>query len=189
MRVLKDGKPASVESRNVMVAVRSQDGKETNAHLLVMREPQTGVYWWTYQEAGGGTTAAPSWEHTVYFTTDRGVSFMFETPFLLIRETQGRAATLATAQQAAIADLQRNIQALREGSLGWGREINVTARVGRDFLFLKNSASPVPQPEVEAVARLSGGWEVRLKGPNRDVAILTLDEQYEMTGVRREAAQ
>src|SRR5688572_12891824 len=76
MRVLKDGKPASAESRNVTVAVRSQDGKETTAHVLVIRDPQTGVYWWTYQEAGANG-AAPSWEHTVYFTADRGVGFTF----------------------------------------------------------------------------------------------------------------
>lgn len=189
MRVLKDGQPASVESRNVTVAVRSQDGKETTAYVLVIREPQTGVYWWTYQEAGAGSSAAPSWEHTVYFTTDRGVSFMFDTPFLAVRETQGRAATLAAAQEAAIADLQRNIQAVRDGSLAWGREINVTAKVGRDFLFLKNSASPVPQPKVASVARLGAGWEVRLEGPNRDIAILTLDEKYEITAVRREPAR
>jgi hypothetical protein len=189
MRVLKDGKPASVESRNVLVGVRSPDGRETNVHLLVMREPQTGVYWWTYQEAGSGGSAAPAWEHTVFFTADRGVGFMFETPFLLVRETQGRAATLAAAQEAAIADLQRNIQAVRDGSLAWGREINVTAKVGRDFLFLKNSASPVPQPGVASVARAGAGWEVRLEGPNKDAAILTLDERYEITGVRREPAR
>ena len=190
MRVFKDGKPASVESRNLTVAVRSQDGKETNAHVLVIREPQSGVYWWTYQEAGGGAIgAAPAWEHTVYFTADRGVAFTFETPFLVVRESQARESTLAAAQAAAVADLQRNIQAVRDGSAAWGREVNVTAKVGRDFLYLKDSAAFFPQPKITAVRRMGAGWEVTLEGPNRDVAILTLDERYEITGVRREPAR
>lgn len=187
MRVLKDGQTVKPELRNATVSIRSAGGKETKANVLVMREPQSGAYWWTYQQTlAAGNEEQPAWDQTVYFTGDKAVGFTFSRPYLEVREISGRQPTLDAAQQAAVADLQKNIGAIHDGSATWGREISVVGKLGRDFLSLKDSAAFFPQPKVTAVKRMARGWEVTLEGPNRDTAVLTLDDQYQITGVKRE---
>jgi hypothetical protein len=186
MRVLKDGQAVKPEMRNATVDIRSTDGKNTKANVLVIREPQSGAYWWTYQETlAGGSEEQPAWDHTVFYTGDKAVGFNFSRPYLEVREIQGRQPSLDAAQQAAVADLQKNIRAIHDGAAPWGREISVAGKLGRDFLSVKDSAAFFPQPKVTAVKRAARGWEVTLEGPNRDTAVLVLDDQYQITAVRR----
>jgi hypothetical protein len=185
MQALKDGKPIVVEMQTIRISVGFPNGKQTDAYLFMLREPQSRLYWWTYQGiAAGGASSEPSLDYVLYFTDNKAGGFNFSTPRLLIREIQGQKPDFAAIQQAAIAEVERNAQAIQDGSMQWVREVNLSS-VGRDFLYLQGSASFFPQPKVTAVSHANGRWEVTLEGPNHDFAYITLDDQYTLINARR----
>jgi hypothetical protein len=65
------------------------------------------------------------------------------------------------------------------------REINVGAALGSDFLALKGSASPFPEPKIREVARRNGQWHLIFDGPNKDSAELVLSDDYRVIRVNR----
>lgn len=190
MQALKDGQTVNVERRTVRIALALPSGKEIPAYVLMVREPQSGLYWWTYQAAPATTTTdtsdEPPLNYSLYFTADKAVGFAFARPFLGIREILGTKPDFTAIQQTALAEIERNARAIQDGSMRWAREVSVTGRVGRDFLYLAGSASPFPRPRIAGISRAGGQWEVALEGPNKDTARITLDDQYAVVNVRRE---
>jgi hypothetical protein len=47
------------------------------------------------------------------------------------------------------------------------------------------NAAALDPPKVTTVTESGGRWDVTLEGPNRDTAIVTLDNKYSMVSVRR----
>lgn len=192
MQALKDGQRIDVDMRTARIALTLPNGKELNAYVLMLREPQTGAYWWTYQgisaNAPGDGTDAPPLDYLVYFTGDRAVGFTFSRPFLAIREIQGRKSDFTAIQQTAVAEIERNARAIQDGSMQLVLEINIASKIDSDFLSLAGSASSFPQPKVIGVSRSGGQWEVTLEGPNHDFARLTLDDKFVLLSARRQPA-
>jgi hypothetical protein len=190
MQALKDGQPVSVEMQTVRISVGLPNGKQTEAYVLMLREPKSGLYWWTYQgvaaNASGGASPEPSLDYVVYFSDTKAVGFSFFTPFLAMREVQGKKPDFASIQQTATAEIEGNAQAIQDGSMQWVREVNVSSKIGRDFLFPGGSASIFPKPKVTAVNHSNDRWDITLEGPNHDFAQLTLDDRYALLNARRE---
>lgn len=191
MKAVKDGQAVDVEKRSARIAMKLPNGKEIPADVLMVREPQSGLYWWTFQRAADNAPATPTTEpaldYVLYFTGDKTVGFTFASPFLGIREVQGRLPDLATVERTAVGEIAKNASAIQDGSMQWVREINMVSHVGRDFLHLAGSAAPV-DTKVTAVSRSGGQWEVTLQGPNRDTVRVILDDKYAVVGVRRPPA-
>jgi len=49
---------------------------------------------------------------------------------------------------------------------------------------LPNNAAPPKTPAVTSVSRRDGNWIVRLRGPNKNYAVLTLDSAYKLVAAR-----
>jgi hypothetical protein len=190
LQTTKDGQSVDAERQTARVALRLPNGKDAAAYVFMVREPQSGLHWWSYQGAETSALTAtddPAMEFVVAFAGDKAVGFAFATPFLGIREVQGRRNDFAAIQQAAAAEIERNLRAIQDGSMTWVREITLAGKLDREFMHLAGSAAPV-EPKVTAVTRANGRWEVTLQGPNRDTAVVTLDDQYEVVSVRRQPA-
>jgi hypothetical protein len=190
MKAVKDGQAVDVEKRSARIAVRLPNGKEIPADVVMVREPQSGLYFWMFLRAAENAPAPatePALDFFLYFTGDSAVGFTFVSPFLFIREIHGRVPDLAAAERTAVAEITKHTSAIQEGSMEWAREINMVPHVGRDFLNLAGSAAP-GSATVTAVSRSGGQWDVTLRGPNRDTARVTLDDKYSVVAVRRQPA-
>ncbi len=193
MRAFKDGRPVNVERRTVRVVVTTPNGREVPAHVVMIREPESGLYWWMFQRVPAtlpvdGIDDVPL-PYVLQFSGDRGVGFGFATPFLFVRDVQGGKPDFAAIQQATVEQIQRSARGIQDGTVEWDREINlVTSGADRAFFSLEGSASAYPQPSITAVNRTTGRWDVTLEGPNHDFLRVSLDDQYRLLNVRREPA-
>jgi hypothetical protein len=188
----QEGGPISVEKRTLRIVLTTPNGREVPAFVVIVRQPGTGLYWWTFQRIsasarpGAAETPLP---YRLFFASDRVVGFGFATPFLFVREVRGQKADLTAIQQAVLQDIQQRAPEVQDGTATWDREINLVAgSTNRDFFTLAGSASPFPRPKIVGVNTTSGRWEVRLQGPNRDFLRVTLDDQYAVVDVRGEPA-
>ena len=192
--VIKNGTPIEVNAQIVKIAIR-HDGKEKFANVLMLREPGSGLHWWTYQGAASKTDSFDfSWSPwLVYFTGDRAVGFAIGlNRSLMAREVVDHGADFATVERAVLADIARNTRALTEGGvLPWFVEVSfadLRSQLGHDFLFIPGRAIS-PSPTITSVSHADHLWTIRLEGPNQDFADVILDEHFGLKDVRRVPAR
>lgn len=183
---LRDGKAVRANVREVQVTLQNAASK---GDVLIAMDPQSGLYWWKYQisrpELTGGSADRFLSEYVLSFTGDKAVAFTFLTPTLYVREVRGAAKDMTAVQELVLAELDRVKKPLDMWAQEQFTEVEAGRALGNDFLRPAGSASELPGPVVAAVAHTAGRWEVTLKGPNGDFAVLKLDENYKLLNVTR----
>src|SRR6185503_753867 len=169
MQVKKNGQPVQLDLQDMQVTMPFADGTSGKAEIILLHEPRSGLFWWTYQaldptQSSEGVAAFQS-TSVICVTEEKIVVF------------KGRNSVLAT--------LKKTSKEIETGSVEWFRGTNVAKAVGYDFLHLKGNASPFPGPKLKDVTRKNGQWHLTLDGPNKDSAELVLGEDYQLISAVR----
>lgn len=184
IQVMKQGQPVQVDLQAVQVTMPLADDKSGKAEIILLHEPKTGLFWWTYQaldpnQSSEGIAAFQS-TSSICVTEEKIVVFKFSRPFIWVRESTEHYASIDEGRNSVLATLKKTSKEIETGSVEWFRGINVTKAVGYDFLSLKGSASLIPGPKLRGVTRKDDQWHLTLDGPNKDSAELVLGEDYEL---------
>jgi hypothetical protein len=59
------------------------------------------------------------------------------------------------------------------------------AALGIEFLVLKGSAVPFPQPKIGEITKKDGQWQLVFDGPNKDSAEAVLGDDYRVISAAR----
>ena len=100
IQVTKDGQRVQAELQNVQLTIPFPNGKIGQADIVMLHEPQSGLFWWRYQAIEPGHFAS-TWaedflsSYKVYITEDKIVVFTFSRPFVWVRESSEHCSTLA----------------------------------------------------------------------------------------------
>jgi hypothetical protein len=191
--VLRNGSPIQVESETLTIAYRDA-GREQFAHVVLLRDPDTGLYWWRRQDSHSREDQIdfrrPPW--FVYFTETGAVGFSF-LGTLMIRDLGGRESDMVSAERTVLAAIGSHARQLLDGEAPWTTYVLFPPSVPHlPQDFVKNPAYsifPGPLPEVVGVAHGNNMWTVRLKNWNDDFMDVALDGNFAPMDVRRVAAR
>jgi len=180
---------AQANLRELGLTITYPSGKTARAEILMLHDPETGLFWWRYLgvEPGGGShlVQRPIPDSVLYITDDKVVGFSYSTPNLWVRESTEHFPTIEAGQASVLAELKNRGKQLEEGTSSWFVPINVASSLGPEFLHLKGSASSFPEPKLQQVTRKEGRWRLTLQGPNKDRVDLVLSDDYKIIDVVR----
>ena len=189
MQVKKNGQPVQLDLQDMQVTMPFADGTSGKAEIILLHEPRSGLFWWTYQaldptQSSEGVAAFQS-TSVICVTEEKIVVFKFRKPFVWVRESTEHYPTIDEGRNSVLATLKKTSKEIETGSVEWFRGTNVAKAVGYDFLHLKGNASPFPGPKLKEVSRKNGQWHLTLDGPNKDSAELVLGEDYQLISAVR----
>ncbi len=194
IQVTKDGQRVQAELQNVQLTIPFPNGKIGQADIVMLHEPQSGLFWWRYQAIEPGHFAS-TWaedflsSYKVYITEDKIVVFTFSRPFVWVRESSEHCSTLAEGQASVLATLKNKSREIQSGTIVWFHGVNVAKALGPSFLILKGSASPFPEPKIREISKRDGEWRIILDGPNKDAAEVVMSDDYQVVSAARLPAQ
>lgn len=189
MQVMKNGQPVQLDLQDIHVTKLASESKSGKAEVILLHEPRSGLFWWTYQmldptQSSEGIAAFQS-TFIICITEAKIVVFNFSKPFVWVRESTEHYSTIEEGRNGVLATLKKTSKEIESGSVEWFRGTNVAKAVGNDFLNLKGSASPFPGPKLREVIRKNGQWHLTLDGPNKDSAEVVLGEDYQLISAVR----
>lgn len=159
-------------------------------NVLIAYQPDTRLAWWVSSSEADVPGFTPSFPERLILTasnigrSERSLVVFFVTgafPTLFADESTARFASAADPRQH-IAGLFRHSQ---YGTDSTRRRVNVNlaAHLDPGFRFSKDGSPP--NMTIPRVGRSGGRWVVTLRGPNGDLADVTLTDDYELIDVRR----
>jgi hypothetical protein len=193
VQLLIDGKPVQVELRKARVAIRFPSGNTGQADVTMLYEPQSRLFWWDYYQVPRldqpSTDIAELLAKSRFFVTQDSIDrFAFSRPTLRIRQCSEHYSNLDEGQAKTLTEINNNAGEIEKGRWNWFREINLAKALGFDFMHLKGSASPFPEPKLREVTRRDGEWHLTFDGPNKDSAEVVLGDDYQVVSVNRSPA-
>lgn len=172
LKVRKGGGYTRANFRQLGLTITDPSGKTVPAEVVMLHDPETGLFWWCYRivESGADPHSVQGvvQDSILYITDDKIVGFLYSTPNLWVRESTEHFASIEAGEASVLAELKNRSKQVEEGTSSWFVPINVARLLGPEFLHLKGSASPVPEPKLQQVTRKEGHWRLTLKGPNKD---------------------
>ena len=81
--------------------------------------------------------------------------------------------------------LKKKSREIQLGTIEWFHGVNVAKALGPNFLILKGSASPFPEPKIREVSKRDGEWHIILDGPNDDSAEVVMSDDYQVISATR----
>lgn len=185
-----EGAAGSVAAAAEMaVDLQLPSGRAEAGYLVGVYEPKTRAFWWLYEMRNPSAASGPLErlkERTPFHLVDsKLVAFVTNGRFLGIRESTERANSLQDGMDAARASLNASLPQLEAGTKEWYVAVDL-ASLGRDFFVLAGSAATLNPPAIKSVSRSGAQWTVTLEGPNRDTAVVVLDDKYSVSSIRRQ---
>jgi len=186
IHLAQNGRNITLEAREVNLRISFTGGRTGQADVLMLYEPRNKLFWWTYENREGvepgGITGRFFSESVIYVTQTNIVSFTGGA-FLSVRESTACMPNMEAGQHSVLATIENKWGEIEEGKLEGYREVNIAKSLDPNFLHLRGSAAPFPQPKVREVSMTGGQWRLVLDGPNKDAAIVFLDDQYNVVNV------
>lgn len=178
VQVATNAGPVQADLREARVALQFPSGKIGFAHVTILYEPKSRLFWWRYQTIESEMSLPEKF--LIYIDQDRVVAFSFSRPNLWVRESTAHCSSLNDAEAKVLTEIRGRVVEIERGTVQWARPINIGRMLGSDFLALKGSASPFPQPTLREIHKREGQWHVILDGPNRDTGEVVLDDKFEL---------
>jgi hypothetical protein len=183
-RVLKQGQPIHIPAMEMQVAIGSD---ASLAEILMVHDPQTGLFLWRYQEHDpdipGGILERFEKDAAVVAKEDKLVEFQFLGATLWVRESTERYSTMSEGEAALISRIERYGADISHVVLQSYQEINLAQALRADFLLDRSNPDPSRAPKLREASASGSKWRVVLDGPNGDTAIINLGEKYQVEGV------
>ncbi|MEO8678071.1 MAG: hypothetical protein ABI665_03440 [Vicinamibacterales bacterium] len=191
IRVETAAGPVTAVAAEAAADVQFANGRTESGYVVGVYEPKSGVFWWRYEVRNPSVLTGPierMKERVRFYGADaRLVSFQTNGRFLNIRESVERVNSLQAGIDSALASLKTSLGEIESGAKEWFTRVDLSS-LGHDFFLRPGNAAALDPPAVKSVSLSAGRWDVTLEGPNRDTAILTLDDKYAVVNVRRQPA-
>src|SRR5579863_4662634 len=158
--------------------------------VVLLRDPQTGLFWWTYQPRQSGSVGdfGESFLRTSITCTSHDEIVNWRSaaspPRLWILKSSEHFPSMSDGRAHALASLENAHGELKTRWSESFREVDLARALPPDFLLLRNSAAPARATELRKVTNKDVHWAVLLDGPNGDSAILSLNDKYELISAK-----
>src|SRR5215471_14195179 len=154
IQVPKMGKNVAIEARSEGVMIMLPNGKTGQGDVTMLYDRASTLFWWQFQSTEPDQPPSKTGkinsllENTRFFiSTDKVVAFNFSRPVLWVRESSEHFSSLEAGRAWVMSELKSKAGEIERGYLSQFRSVNLTEALGRDFLSLKGSASPLPEPK------------------------------------------
>jgi len=188
IRVETAAGPVMAVAAEAAADVQFAGGRTESGYVVGVYEPKSGEFWWRYEVRNPSVVSGPierMKEQVRFYRADsRLVSFQANGRFLAIRESAEHVNGLPDGMSGALASLQASLGEIESGAKEWFTLVDLS-RLGRDFFLRLDNAATLDPPAVKSVSLSARRWAVTLEGPNRDAAVVTLDDKYAVVDVRR----
>jgi hypothetical protein len=185
-----DGHSVKVELRQIRAAIPFPSAATRLADITMVFDPQSGLFWWNYYQVPSSDQPPRRLAETLakarfYIAKDKIVSFDFSRPNLWVRDCNERYSSMEQGQANVVAEIRNRAAEIEKGEWAWVHVINLGKDLGSDFLSLKGSASPFPEPKLREVKKEDGQWRLIFDGPNKDSAEVVLSDDYRVVSTKR----
>ena len=164
-------------------------GRTEAGYLVGVYEPKTRAFWWLYEMRNPSVASGPlermKQRMPFHLVDSTLVSFVTNGRFLGIRESTQRADSLQDGMNTARASLNAILRDLEAGTKEWYVAVDLSS-LGREFFALRGSPATLDPPAITSVSRSGAQWTVTLDGPNRDTAVVVLDDKYSLISSRKQ---
>ena len=172
----------ALEVESAAIKVTLPSGEHYPGYLITAYEPESRLFWWTFQGAGPGDPddrigSLPA--GLTFFVSDNeilGVELGTAPPALWILRSASRAESLADGRRAALAQVGSSARRIQEGTARWMRVVSLASALPRDFYHHPEHARPRLELTVTSIERRPGGWKVTLEGRSGRTAEVLLNE-------------
>ena len=189
IRVDTGGAPVSATAAHMAADLQLANGRTETGYIVGVYEPATGAFWWRYEVRNPSVVSDPverlKQSGRFYLADSRLVSFAVGGRFLNIRESTDRVDSLQAGMNRARAALEAGLAEIEAGTKEWFTRVDLTD-LGRDFFLRAGDAATLEPPLIQGIARGGGRWTVTLQGPNRDTAIVMLDDKFAVVSLKRQ---
>ena len=171
----------------IPLAIRSDDGRESKAELIMVRQADTGTYWWVCRSESSREDAHQL-QFEIQVIEDRIAAFRYAAPNLGVREMQGTLHGFDAIRERALAELERTGPAILAGDLKLVHESDITKLIAPGF-FVNASTKAKPVVKMRDIQRKADRWEVTLSGPSFDFATISFDPALRVADARTETVR
>ena len=172
----------------MQVLVPMGNGQVERGDVVMLHEPDNGMFSWCYQTSLGDTPGDISAlflkESVIYLTDDRIVVFRLDSRTLWVRDSTGRYSTLDEGQAKLLGTLAHS-QGEIAGRPNLFQEVNLTELMDSDVFEPTFGESPFPDYKLRSVARQQEGWLLLIEGTHHDLVDVQLDNDYQLVGATR----
>ena len=189
IRVESAAGPVTASAAEAATDLQFASGRTEPGYMVVVYEPRSRLFWWRHElrnpTVETGPIARLKESSKFYLTDSKLVSFVVNGRFLHIRESTERVNSLQEGLNGALASLKASLGEIESGTKEWFTRVDLSA-LGREFFLRPGHAATLDTPAITAVSFSGNRWTVTLQGPNRDTAVVTLDDKYMVLSVRRQ---
>ena len=179
-----------VQSRSIEVRITHPTGKTVAIWVMMLYEPSTKWFWWTRGGIEYGWTRedwdknfAKSWFVGV---ADNGI-VSFPRSLGAITSDFYRSSERYESLQQGEREVLRQIETWRghpERLYVWPRKRDgLDKEIPREF-FRQCFSAAVMSPNIENLSRVEGHWELTIRGPNGNSAVVTLNDNDEVVSTK-----
>lgn len=179
-----------LQVESAVAVVKLPSGERQPVYLISAYEPDSRLFWWTFQQAWPGGPAdrlANLPRGLELFVSDReiiGVQ-MTELPAALwILRSSARARSHEAGREDVLAKLAGFVAAVERRGQSRLREVDLVSVLPSDFYFQPNHSMPPLELSVRSFERDGAGWLVTLEGREGRVAEVRLDALFNLRGAR-----
>ena len=180
----RDGHAAQadvMEMRVGMDAAPSPVGQRL-ADILMLRDPETGLFLWRYQNADadrpGNMIQELNRDSAIFVETGRLLEFRWIAPSLWIRRIAARCSNMDEGLAGVLLTLRAYATAASD--IPPYQEVNSAPVLDPRFLHKRGTAEPGITAHLRDVNFHEQGWKISLNGPNGDVASVLLSDKMEI---------
>lgn len=169
--------------------IRMPGGDTVRRNIISVFDPGTGLFWWTYQNFDGQTTAASAQamflrEYRVLPDKTRLVGFAAIDRSLWIRTASETFPNSDAATARLLATLGDKLQAIEADVNSGFKEVNLSRTLGVKFFLPAEPGDPVRGLRLTEVVRDANGWLVTVQNDAGAARTLVLDEAFRVAAVR-----
>ena len=176
----RNGQSAQAEVMAVRVAIEtgSLSHDQRLADLLLLRDPETGLFMWRYQHADldhpSNMIEKLQTESAVFIQSGTLKEFRWTAPFLCIRRIAEHHASMEDGLASVLRTLQ--VYGTSASDIPPYQKVNLGHAVDLGFMYGPRGE----RADLGKVVPDENRWKILLKGPNGDTALVVLSDEFKI---------